>query len=131
MDAARGVWSDIGSLRSVSGWLQWISIGLVFLSGLLQVGKFLVDRREKVLSALAQAVPPPISWTPSCWYSRRGFGCAHEGRPDGGRRLMAVPLDQPFPVVPVLNARSASRSSSTVSKVCTHRSCSFNVRMKR
>lgn len=48
-------WSDVASLRSVSAWLQWISIALVFCSGFLQVGKFLVDRREKDLAAVAQA----------------------------------------------------------------------------
>ena len=48
-------WADIGSLRTASAWLQWISIGLVFVSGFLQVGKFVVDRRERALSSLAQA----------------------------------------------------------------------------
>lgn len=55
MDTTPSLWLNITSLRSVSGWFQWVSIGLVFLSGLLQVGKFLVDRREKALSAMAQA----------------------------------------------------------------------------
>ncbi|MEK7247271.1 MAG: hypothetical protein AAB092_02245, partial [Chloroflexota bacterium] len=31
-----------------------MSIGLVFLGGFFQVGRFLVDRRERHLSALAQ-----------------------------------------------------------------------------
>lgn len=48
-------WSDIGWLRSVGVFLQWASISLVFLGGLLQVGKFFVDRREKVLSSQATA----------------------------------------------------------------------------
>jgi hypothetical protein len=52
---AETFWNSLGSLRSTSAWLQWISISLVFISGLLQLGKFLVDRRERALSAIAQA----------------------------------------------------------------------------
>jgi hypothetical protein len=48
MDLIARFWSDIGTLKLVSAWLQWISISLVFVSGFLQVGKF-VDRQEKVL----------------------------------------------------------------------------------
>jgi len=54
METVTGFWSDITSLRSVSAWFQWVSIGLVFFSGLLQLGKFLVDRRERALTAIAQ-----------------------------------------------------------------------------
>ena len=49
------MWNDIAQLRSLSSFLQWFSIGLVFISGFLQVGKFIVDRREKALSDVAQA----------------------------------------------------------------------------
>ncbi len=49
------MWNDIGSLRNFSGWLQWVSIALVFVSGFLQVGKYIVDRREKVLTGIEQA----------------------------------------------------------------------------
>jgi len=55
MRKASDVWSDLHSLRTVSAWFQWVSIGLVFLSGLLQVGKYLVDRREKAISAAVSA----------------------------------------------------------------------------
>jgi len=48
-------WSDIGWLRSVGVFLQWASIGLAFLGALLLVGKFFVDRREKMLSSQATA----------------------------------------------------------------------------
>jgi hypothetical protein len=49
------MWDSIAELRTLSGILQWVSIGLVFISGFLQVGKFIVDRREKVLSNIEQA----------------------------------------------------------------------------
>jgi len=55
MNAWSEIWANIGSLRMVSAWLQWVSIGLVFVSGFLQVGKFMVDRRERTLAAVAQA----------------------------------------------------------------------------
>ena len=48
------MWSDISGLRSLSGWFQWVSIGLVFVSGFLQLGRTVVDRREKDLSAIEQ-----------------------------------------------------------------------------
>src|SRR5205809_662157 len=49
------MWSDITFLRSLSTWLQWGAIGLVFLGGFLQIGRYLVDRRERALSAVALA----------------------------------------------------------------------------
>jgi hypothetical protein len=55
MDTGTGIWSNLTALRSLGAWLQWTSIALVFLSGLLQVGKYLVDRRKKTLSSAAQA----------------------------------------------------------------------------
>jgi len=55
MKGLRGMWNDIAELRTFSSYFQWISIGLVFVSGFLQVGKFIVDRREKALSAIEQA----------------------------------------------------------------------------
>jgi len=48
------VWNDIGELRNLSSWFQWVSISLVFVSGFLQAGKYVVDRREKMLSAIEQ-----------------------------------------------------------------------------
>ena len=48
------MWDDINLLRTVSVWLQWTSIALVFVSGCLQVGKFVIDRREKALVAIEQ-----------------------------------------------------------------------------
>jgi hypothetical protein len=48
------MWSDIGELRNLSNWLQGTSISLVFVSGFLQVGKYVVDRREKALSVIEQ-----------------------------------------------------------------------------
>ena len=55
MELFTNLWRDIGALRSLSNWLQWISITLVFFSGFLQVSKYVVDRREKSLSSIAQA----------------------------------------------------------------------------
>jgi hypothetical protein len=49
------MWGDVESLRSLSAWFQGISIALVFVSGLLQIGRLVVDRREKVISAVLQA----------------------------------------------------------------------------
>lgn len=49
------MWNDISELKSLSNWFQWISISLVFLSGFLQIGKYVVDRREKELSTIEQA----------------------------------------------------------------------------
>lgn len=48
------LWNSIGALRGLSAWLNWLSIGLVFLGGFLQLGKFLVDRRERHLASLIQ-----------------------------------------------------------------------------
>ena len=55
MDGFSRFWGDVGTLHTLSAWLQWLSIGLVFISGFLQVGKYIVDRREGALSALAEA----------------------------------------------------------------------------
>ncbi len=55
MGSTSGWWSDLGTLRSISTWFQWASIGLVFVSGFLQVGKYFVDRRERALAAAVQA----------------------------------------------------------------------------
>jgi len=55
MDSIMTWWGDIAVLRSASTWLQWVSIGLVFCSGFLQVGKYLIDKRERQLAAIAQA----------------------------------------------------------------------------
>jgi hypothetical protein len=49
------MWNDVGELRNLSSWLQWISISLVFFSGFLQVGKYAVDRREREVSTIEQA----------------------------------------------------------------------------
>jgi hypothetical protein len=55
MELISKLWSDMVALRSMSAWLQWTSIALVFVSGFLQVAKFAIDRREKDLSSTAQA----------------------------------------------------------------------------
>jgi hypothetical protein len=55
MGVSYSAWSDIAALRSTSSWFQALSIALVFLSGLLQVGKYVVDRRERTLSAAAES----------------------------------------------------------------------------
>jgi hypothetical protein len=47
-------WRNIESLQSLSGYLQWISISLVFIGGALQVAKYAVDRREKQLVSIVQ-----------------------------------------------------------------------------
>ena len=49
------LFDDVGSLRWLSNVLQWVSISLVFLGGLLQLAKFTVDRRERAISAAVQA----------------------------------------------------------------------------
>jgi hypothetical protein len=49
------MWNDAETLRTVSFFLQWISIALIFFGGFLQVGKVVVDRREKVISSVLQA----------------------------------------------------------------------------
>lgn len=49
------MWNEINELKSLSAWFQWLSIGLVFISGFLQIGKYVVDRREKFLSEIEQA----------------------------------------------------------------------------
>jgi hypothetical protein len=55
MDTLVSLWRDVNALKSLSNWLQWLSIALVFVSGFFQVGKYVVDRREKALTAIAQA----------------------------------------------------------------------------
>lgn len=46
---------DPANLKRLSGLLQWFAIGLVFLGGVLQLLRFVVDQREKSLSlALSQ-----------------------------------------------------------------------------
>lgn len=45
------MWNDPGQLRSLSNFLQWAAIALVFLGGILQVARFTVDRREKAVSS--------------------------------------------------------------------------------
>jgi hypothetical protein len=55
------MWSDVDTLRTASTLLQWTSIALIFIGGILQVGKVVVDRREKAISSLLQApVSQPI-----------------------------------------------------------------------
>jgi hypothetical protein len=49
------MWNDIAELRSLSTLVQWTSIALIFFGGFLQVGKYVVDRREKELSSIEQA----------------------------------------------------------------------------
>jgi hypothetical protein len=48
-------WNDPEQLRNLSSFLQWAAIALVFLGGILQVGRFTVDRREKILNSALQA----------------------------------------------------------------------------
>jgi len=55
MNMLNGMWSDVNSLKFISAMLQWISIGLVFISGFLQLGKFVIERREKKLNAQEQS----------------------------------------------------------------------------
>jgi hypothetical protein len=49
------MWDSITELKQLSSFLQWLSIALVFFSGFLQVGKYIVDKRERNLSAIEQA----------------------------------------------------------------------------
>jgi hypothetical protein len=48
-------WNDVAQLRSLSNFLQWAAIALVFLGGLLQLARFTVDRHEKSVQATLQA----------------------------------------------------------------------------
>lgn len=48
------IWRNAEYLRSISGIFQWLSIILIFLGGILQVGKFIADRREKEITFLEQ-----------------------------------------------------------------------------
>jgi len=54
MEFFSNLWRTTESLRTLSSYLQWFSISLVFLGGALQVAKFIVDRREKDLVAITQ-----------------------------------------------------------------------------
>ncbi len=54
-DIFTNIWESIPNLKSLGSWLQWLSIALVFVSGGLQLGKFVIDRREKYLSSIQQA----------------------------------------------------------------------------
>lgn len=51
-DIFTNIWESIPNLKSLSSWLQWISIAMVFVSGGLQIGRYVVDRREKYLSSI-------------------------------------------------------------------------------
>ncbi len=48
-------WNDPAQLRSLGNFLQGAAIALVFLGGILQVGRFIVDRREKTVNSGIQA----------------------------------------------------------------------------
>ena len=50
MEFFTNIWKNIGSLHSLSGFLQWFSIILIFIGGFSQIAKQVVDRREKYLS---------------------------------------------------------------------------------
>lgn len=49
-----GFFDNSESLKALSTWLQWLSISLVFVSGALQLARFIVDRREKQLQTVRQ-----------------------------------------------------------------------------
>jgi hypothetical protein len=49
------MWNDLAELRILGLWLQGLAIGLVFVSGILQIAKTVVDRREKTLAGIEQA----------------------------------------------------------------------------
>jgi hypothetical protein len=48
------IWNDVTAVRITASWLQWLAIILVFIGGMLQVAKIVVDRREKSLTAIEQ-----------------------------------------------------------------------------
>ena len=47
LDFIINLWRSADSLRTLSIYLQWFSISLVFIGGTLQVAKLVVDHREK------------------------------------------------------------------------------------
>jgi hypothetical protein len=49
------LWADPTRLHNLSNFLQWFGIALIFLGGILQVGRLVVDRREKLLTGQIQA----------------------------------------------------------------------------
>jgi hypothetical protein len=55
MEFLTNFWRNAESLRTVSTYLQWFAILLVFLGGSLQLAKFVVDRRETKLVSIAQS----------------------------------------------------------------------------
>ena len=55
MELFNNIWNNIGGLKSLSSFLQWISIVLIFIGGFLQITKQIIDRREKSLSEKVQA----------------------------------------------------------------------------
>jgi hypothetical protein len=48
------IWNDVAAVRTTASWLQWLAIILVFLGGILQAAKIVVDRRERALTAIEQ-----------------------------------------------------------------------------
>jgi tetratricopeptide (TPR) repeat protein len=55
MELISTVWNDPAALRRVGVVLQWLAISLIFLGGVVQVGKLLLDVREKNLTASLNA----------------------------------------------------------------------------
>jgi hypothetical protein len=45
------MWNNISSLNGLSSAIQWISIVMIFLGGLLQIGKLFVDNKIKTLKS--------------------------------------------------------------------------------
>lgn len=50
MELIPGLWDDPTALRRLGVVLQWLAIGLVLLGALIQIGKLVLDVREKNLS---------------------------------------------------------------------------------
>ena len=48
------MWNNISSLAGLATVIQWIAIGMVFIGGILQLGKFFVDKRISVLKEQKQ-----------------------------------------------------------------------------
>lgn len=48
------MWNNVSSLASLATVIQWIAIGMVFFGGLLQLGKFFVDKRIGLLKEQKQ-----------------------------------------------------------------------------
>jgi hypothetical protein len=48
------MWNNISSLTGLATVIQWIAIGMVFFGGLLQLGKFFVDKRISILKEQKQ-----------------------------------------------------------------------------